>query len=285
MKSIMHKRRTVRMRKVILLKGMFNDIDGMAMKWAGTVDELRRAFALVHEEYLRAGYIKGPTSSGMLFNIHNLLPSTNVLVIKCREEVISTVSLIRDTEHFGLPMDSIYSDELNGLRKKGRSLSEACGLATSGKFRWRNIFMFSFRKMYWHAINNGASDICIMVNPKHVAFYKTIFLFEELGPEKFYPRLGVPAVALRMNLEDHEVNLRQAYSDFDPDCNLYHFFYEGRAEAIEDMKWKVNLHEKPSKTEKIFHYFLDRKMDVFEKLTPVQKDYVLGFYRALEAAH
>jgi hypothetical protein len=273
------------MRKVILLKGMFNDIDGMAMKWADNLDELRRAFALVHEEYLRAGYIQSPKSSGMLFNIHNLLPSTNVLVMKCREEVISTVSLIRDTEHFGLPMDSIYPDELNALREKGRSLSEACGLATSGKFRWRNIFMFSFRKMYWHAINNGASDICIMVNPKHVAFYKTIFLFEDLGAEKFYPRLGVPAVALRMNLEEHEENLREAYDGFQRDCNLYEFFYEGRDEAVEEMKRKAHLQEKPSKTEKVFQYFLDRKKDVFEKLTPEQKNYVLGFYHALEGAH
>lgn len=282
MKSLAHQRRVVRMRKVFLLKLMFDDLDCLVMKWAQTLDEHKKAFALVHEEYLRARYIRHPRPSRMLFNIHNLLPSSSVLIMKRNEDVVSTLSLIRDAKPFGLPMDSIYSDELNELRQSGRRLTEACGLATSDTFRWRNFFMFSFREMYWHAVNTGASDICIMVNPKHVAFYKTIFLFEELGPEKFYPRLGVPAVALRMNLESHEERLRDAYSGFDASCNLYRFFYEAQPETGEEERLKLNLGEGFSLTDKLFQDFFAKKTDAFESLNQEQKSYVLGFLQALE---
>ncbi len=285
MESRMQKRRTVRMRKAILLKGLFDDMNGLAMKWAQTLDEHRKAFALVHEEYLRAGYIQSPKPSRVLYNIHNLLPSSDVLIIKSDENVISTLSLIRDVERFGLPMDSIYSDELNELRGSGRRLAEVCGLATSGKFRWRNFFMFTFREMYWHALNSGASDICIMVNPKHVSFYETILLFEDLGPERFYPRLGVPAVALRMNLENHEEQLREAYSGFERNCNLYSFFYEAQPKAEEEENLKIVPGEKPNMVDKLFQHFLAKKTDAFESLNPAQKNYVLGFFQALEGAH
>lgn len=273
------------MRKAILLRGIFDELDGLKLSWANTLEEYRQAFSLVHEEYLRAGYIQRPNASRMLFNLQNLLPCSSVLLISHRGVVVSTLSLVQDTNSLGLPMDSIYSSELNSLRGKGRRISEACGLATSNKFRWKNIFMFTFRAIYWHALENNLTDICVMVNPKHAAFYKTLLLFEEIGPEKHYPRLGVPAVALRLNLEGQQERLWKAYKDFDRDCNLYKFVYENFPESAEEEKLRANLEQKENLGNKVLRHFLPKNLGVVGKLTPRQRSNVLGFYRGLRAIH
>ena len=51
-------------------------------------------------------------------------------------------------------------------------------------------------------------------------------IFERLGEEKFYPNVNAPAVALRMNLDEYENNVKQAYKGYAPQNSLYSYFYE-----------------------------------------------------------
>jgi hypothetical protein len=269
-------------RKSALLKGIFDNIERPIMKWADSQEELERAFSLVYEEYLRAGYIKEPNQyRGVFFNIHNLLPKSRTLIIKCGRDVLATLSMVVDGMEFGLPMDSLYLQEMNLLREKGRKPCEVCSLAVSHKFVSAKLLMPLIRAMYWNAINNQMDDICIMVNPKHVPFYMTILLFESLGPEKFYPRVSAPAVALRMVLRSHKESLKEAYRGVEPEYSVFNYFYEGHSLLPEFGEPLLESNSQQLLTSEIVTYFLKKKKNILKGLLPSQVGFLTDKYPML----
>lgn len=280
MKKIFNKMSS-RMRRAFFLKGMLHLIHGASMKWADTTQELERSFRLVYDEYLKLGYIKEPNSSNIFFNIYSLLPNSDTMVMKSNDEVISTLSMVRDDEHFGLPMDEVYHDDLNKLRKQGRKLCEFCSLASSGEFEHRNLFMYLFRSMYLNAVDTGINDICIMVNPRHVAFYKTILFFEELGTKKTYVRINQPAVALRLNLDMSEQKMKEAYEDCEPEYSLYHFVYEQPRNYLINQDLLLRSKELRRITAQDVLYFLKKETNILQALLPSQKASIAHKYPAL----
>ena len=246
-----------RVRQSLLLRLLINDIDSFLIKWAETREELGDAFKLVYDEYKRSGYIKEHKARNMFFYIHHLLPDTAVLLMIDKEKVVSTLSLVVDSEEFGLPMDSIYRDELDDLRKYNRKVIEACALATSAKYRSANVFSYLFRQAYWHAVDNCTNYISIMVNPKHVQFYKKILLFEDLGIEKNYPRVGAPAIALRLDIAKYEEKLKSAYRGYPAECNLYRFVFKNEDLSPEAKKIWFDIDSYNGVGEKVTRYFYD----------------------------
>lgn len=233
-------KRVRRMKRSKALQFDCKGIHSPCVQWADTPEDLKQAFTLVHDEYLKLGYIREPDPSGMFFGIHNLLPETATLVIKSAGKVVATLTQVADTPEHNLPMDQLYKKELNRLRRKGRKLAELCSLVTSKRLRWKNLYMQMSRIMYTHALCNGVDDFCIMVNPKHVSFYKMIFLFEELGPERHYPALGVPAVALRADLRRMKGRLEKTFGNLGRECNLYHYMH-GEQKNRHDFPWADDL--------------------------------------------
>jgi hypothetical protein len=266
-----------------MLKLLLDEVEGLYMQWAETIEDLEQTFVLVHDEYVRSGYIREAKPSNIFFNMHNLLPHASILLMKCQNTVVCTLSNVLDSVPFGLPMDSVYKQELDQLRNQGRLLCEFCALATAADFRWRNIFAYIFREMLWHAISHNVNDLCIMVNPKHEAFYRTILLFEDLGPERNYPRLGVPAVALRADLDTWLERIHEAYMEFEDDCNLHRFLYEGRAQYLRENGYAFEF-EKGSGSaidESMVHYFLSKESGPLQNLSVAEKEYVRTCYPGL----
>jgi hypothetical protein len=144
------RRRTIRIKRSALLRSNLDHVD-------------RPTFSLVYNEYLEEGYIKDSDRSGLHFNIYHILPETVVFVFKSYLKVISTLTLIFDSETFGLPMDVLYRKELDALRRRKRTLVELSSLATAKDARWHNVFMYLNRAMVWYAMYRNASDLCIMV--------------------------------------------------------------------------------------------------------------------------
>ena len=278
MKRTMQDRQSNWIKRSLFLKEMFDHIDTPTMKWAEDLDELEQAFSLVHEEYLKLGYIKQPKSSKMFFNIHNLLPESGTSVIKCGSKVVATMGIIMDDKHFGLAMDAVYHKELNQLRSQGHKLCEFGALATSREFRRNNLFMYLFRSIYWDAVNRGVNKICIMVNPKHVPFYKTVLLFENLGPERDYHRLEAPAVGLQIDIDTYIDKLRAYYRNFEPEFNLYGFVYNGRSAFLKNQGSMLGKKEHRSIDGHIAQYFFTKEKNILKKLSPVQKDYMLKIH-------
>ena len=281
------RRRTVRIKRSELLKARLDDIDRPAVKIAGDIDEFKQAFSLVHDTYLRMGYLSTPKPHGMLFGIHTLLPQTVIFVAKSYLTVISTLTEIFDTELFGLPMDELYQKELDGLRSKGRKIVELSALVTPADFRWMNVFMYISKVMYLYSLDRGVNDLCIAVNPKHVRFYKHILLFEDLGPERYYPRVNAPAVALRVNMDCIKEKLKSTYDGLDFDCNLHDYLHgeagAGASEKTsavlpgEDSPGNGNSHWTPENVK----YFLLLEKSIPDGLNGGQKEFLLSSYPGL----
>lgn len=213
-------------------RGLFGPIERAAIvKWAESDQEFLQSFNLLYERYLKLDYIKENKSFPFHCNAHSLLPKTKKAIFVRNNAVISTLDIVKDTKSGGLPMDQIYNDELNYLRAQGRKLCEVGSLASSYNVNWQNTFMPLFRVVFWHALNNGMNDICIMVNPKHEAFYRSIMVFESLGKEKFYPGVNAPAIAFRMNLDHCKQAVRSAYRGFAAENSLYSYVYEWKLTA------------------------------------------------------
>ena len=272
------RRRTIRIKRSALLRNKLDDIDRPAIKIAESRDELEQAFSLVYQEYQKLGYITEPDPSQMSISIYNFLPETAVFIFKSYLTVISTLTQVFDSKLFGLPMDVLYRDELAPLRDKDRKLVEIVALATTRDRRWRNVFMYLTRAMFWYALYQQVNDLCITVNPKHVEFYKTIFLFEDLGPEKHYPKVNAPAVALRLNLDDIHGKLKQAYSGLDFDCQLDSYYERmatsDRSSALGEPQLPARKKVMEPDTAK---YFLG-KANVLDSATSQQAEYLRSVY-------
>lgn len=197
--------------------------DRLEIKWAETLHERRSAFSLVHDEYLRLGYIRKPTPSGMIYRLHHVLPTSSTLILKDGPVVVGTLTHVLDTDLYGLPMDKLYGLELNALRRRGRRLAELSALATRRDYCLQSLFMLLVRAAYAYALERRVTDFCIMVNPRHAAFYRTLFLFEDLGPVKPYPLVNAPAVALRADLVTFPDRLRDLLNGSASDPPVHSF--------------------------------------------------------------
>lgn len=281
------RRRTVRIKRSALLSAKLDEIDRPAIKSAENMDEFSQAFGLVYKEYLRSGYIPEPKSSEMLYNIYHLLPETTVFVAKSYLTVVSTLTQIFDSDLFGLPMDSLYKNELDVLRDRGRKIAEITALATEKSFRWKNLFMYLCKAMLWHTKYSGINDLCITINPKHVRFYKTIFLFEQFGPERHYPRVNAPAVPLRLNIDEIDKRGKDVYDTSEFECNLYDYFFRMRNNRKPDdtptVKDKVTPLPSNRKLmdKETAAYFVNTDPSVLDNLSPVCRTYLASIYPGL----
>nr|WP_143890909.1 hypothetical protein [Desulfomicrobium baculatum] len=114
--------------------------------------------------------------------------------------MISTATLVPDSNQFGLPMDDLYGKELGSLRRQRRKVVEVCSLASS-THRFSRIGIHNFtRLLFLYCVFLDVDDVCVMVNPKHVPVYKRLCDLELFGDEKHYHRVNAPAVALRADV-------------------------------------------------------------------------------------
>ena len=169
-------------------------------KIAATRDERAAAFRLVYQSYLRAG-LGEANAHEMRVTPYHMLPSTEVFIAVLRGEVISTVSLIADSE-LGLPMETVYGREVAAHRDRGLSFGEVSCLADRrGSFRrFFPVFLKLSRLMVQYARRQGLDELLVAVHPKHARFYQRFMAFELTGEETVYPTVrNHPAVALNLD--------------------------------------------------------------------------------------
>ncbi len=122
--------------------------------------------------------------------------------------VVGTMSLCLDDAH-GLPADDNFPDKLDQLRACGRRLCEPSRLAID-KGVTKRVFaaLIHISYLYSHRVH-GYTDYVIEVNPRHVQFYKRMLGFADFGGERACPRVGAPAVLLRLPLSHMGEQIRR----------------------------------------------------------------------------
>lgn len=195
------------------------------IKIASTEYELSAAYRLLHDSYVKSGFMN-PDSTGMRVLPQHLLPHTTTIVAKWDGTVIGTLSLIRDNP-LGLPMEKIFN--VNHRRKGGRRLAEVSSLAVNPKFRGQvsQALFPLFRYVYQYAKEYfGIHEFVIAVNPSMVDLYLAFMCFERLKakplPYEFVK--GAPAVGLFLNFE---TCVEQLIRDFAhrPDQGNFHKYW------------------------------------------------------------
>ncbi len=172
-------------------------------KIAETLSEFDGACRLVHDLYVREGYID-PQPGGMRVTPFSLLSATRTFIGCEKNNIFLTVTLFGDSPQ-GLPMDSLYRSELDMLRKEGRKIAEVGALAvkSTAKLTFRDKVMMLFRIVLQYAWSDmHCDDIVIVINPKHRGFYEKVLSFKQIGGEEAYEYVkGNPAIALRLDLK------------------------------------------------------------------------------------
>ena len=164
------------------LKKVIPEIGEVEYKIASSREEIEQSMAFVYKEYLLRGFILPKYyRSGLRITLHHVLPGTTTFVGLKNKKVVITNTLIPDSP-LGLPMDTVYKEEVDKLRRAGRKVAEGAYLALNSDLFGRGLFsMFNFRKIDFlftmfkllldYASGVGSfDDICLVTNPKYMIF-------------------------------------------------------------------------------------------------------------------
>jgi len=175
--------------------------------------EWEQAFQLVASSYQARGY-EVPRPGGIRFTPYHALPDTVTFVAKHEQRVVATLSLVPDNAILGLPMECVYAQELERLRRAGRRLVEVTSLADSGLSlrEFVPVFVTLLRLSAQYGIQQGADTWVISINPRHRSFYRKVMGFVPLGPWRAYPSVqNHPAEAYWLDVPLLQTNAPAMY--------------------------------------------------------------------------
>ncbi|MBA4387683.1 MAG: hypothetical protein C0404_06855 [Verrucomicrobia bacterium] len=231
---------------------------------ANTLESRKRAWSMVYRSYLEKGYAEADAEE-LWYGLYDAMPQTTTFIVTRDGRDISTVTVVFDSE-FGLPADQLYSDELNLMRRSGRRLCEVVSLASTETDRrecievLKHLFkvgLFMASKMV------DATDFVITVNPHHASFYEKRLLFEQLGPEKSYSKVGgAPAVLLVLDLVTLSDKYMAAYGP--REGSIWHHFFEEEASyhTVQFLSENVDYRGRGE----LIRWFAEKKPAVLERL-------------------
>ena len=139
------------------------------------------------------------------------------LAASLRGEVVNTLSLVLDGE-LGLPLEKLYTEEVEMRRRNGRLLGEISCLADRRR-QSRSTSPSTFRVLFrvmclviQTAAQRGVDELLITVHPRHSRFYQRRFAFVAAGEVRNYDLVeGNPAVLLSLDLKAMPHQEREIY--------------------------------------------------------------------------
>src|SRR5208282_5507403 len=196
----------------VLVAGISREI---YVKIASERKEWEEAFRLVTANYQAAGY-EPLNANTIRFTRHHALPDTRVFVAKVEGRVVFTFTLVPDNSVLGLPMESIYSDEIQELRQSGRRLAETICLAEDGlsQREFLNAFMTMIRVMKQYHVRQGGDSWVMSCNPRHRNFYTKKLGYQPFGALRSYDAVqGAPAEAYLLDQDIMQANAPKGYQE------------------------------------------------------------------------
>lgn len=208
-----------------MIKIDLDPFPGLKLRVARTEHELSSAFRLLHDNYVRSGFMT-PHPSGMRITKYHALSSTTTLIACIGEKVVGTVSIVRNGA-FGVPLDSVF--DVQPYLKKGVRIAEVSSLAVhpehSGK---RGQILFPLINFLYHYCQYyfGVDYLVIAVNPSWWDFYRHILLFDKLEDRvvsEYSFVNGAPAVGGILYLKTVRERLAAIYNHRSANQNIFDF--------------------------------------------------------------
>lgn len=245
----------------------------LVLKIADTREELEACFKLLHDAYVSSGFMT-PDPSGMRVTIYHALPTTTTLCAKYDNQVVGTLSLIRESA-IGFPLQRIF--DLTGIREKEGNIAEVSALAVHPRFRRTGgTILFPLMKFMYEYCTTffDTRHLVIAVNPRHIEMYESLLFFTRLSStvvESYDFVNGAPAVGATLDLKHAPEILRKAYAGKPTRRNLYHYFKETTLPNIQIPHRRFFTTNDPVLTPDLIDYFFNQRTTVFADLSDRKK--------------
>ena len=155
------------------------------------------ALRLVHQVYAQAG-LTAERPQAMRVMRHHLSDQTQILIAKRGQEVMLTGTLVGDAE-YGMPLESLFADEVAAMRSAGLKLGEISCLASDlglhdKKERFERLVTL-ISLIFQTARRRGMDRLLLAVHPRHAKIYQRLFGCVPCSDVKQYAAVqGNPAV-------------------------------------------------------------------------------------------
>lgn len=179
--------------------------DPVSIAIATTAGDRLAAARLVGRLYSAEGYLGNDhRGDSPYFTLHHLLSEATVFVAREGSHIIGTLTVILDSGA-GLPMESLYGEDVDALRNAGRSVCEICSLAIDPyrEKRSSSLVLNLFKQaMSFLVYLTPVTDALITLKPSHAEFYGRRLGFSPMGGLKFDGRFSdAETVAMRLSRE------------------------------------------------------------------------------------
>jgi hypothetical protein len=133
-------------------------------------------------------------------------------------------------------IDGLYAEEADALRRQGCKLAEFTRLAVDNNVHSKPLLAALFHIAFIYARNiHRCTDLLIEVNPRHQGFYRRMLGFETVGTMRGDPRVGAPAVLLRLDLDYAQAEITRLGGNPNVDTvtrSLYPFAFAAHEEVL-----------------------------------------------------
>ena len=245
----------------------------LVLKIAETQEELEACFTLLHDAYVSSGFMT-PDPSGMRVTIYHALPTTTTLCAKIGDQVVGTLSLIRESA-IGFPLQRIF--DLTDVREKEGQIAEVSALAVHPRYRRTGgTILFPLMKFMYEYCTTffDTRHLVIAVNPRHIEMYESLLFFKRLTAnvvENYDFVNGAPAVGATLDLKHAPEIMRKAYAKKPPNRNLHRYFCETKLPNIQIPHRRFFTTNDPVMTPQLINHFFNVRTSVFTDLSDRKK--------------
>lgn len=249
-------------------------------KIAETKEEFEEAYRILHDSYVHSGFMK-PDPSGLRVLKHFLLPTTQTIVVKFRERVIGTMSIIRRTK-IGLPLEESFSIE--DYIKDGEPCAEVSSLAIDkNHLGERGLVFLPICKYFNEFITEymGINKIFITVNPAMADYYECLLLFKELKmikTQNYDFANGAPAVGFWYDLSLAPSQYEKIYGSKNSEKNLFWYFFKMNCSnfIFPNRKFYKSIYSMMNK--EMIDYFFNQRTSLLDSLKDEELVYISQMY-------
>jgi hypothetical protein len=171
--------------------------------------DLERAWRIRHNAYVRAEHI-APTPSGMYRDAWDDSAIVTQFLAEKEGIAVGAVRLVLDSAR-GLPMETIFPQEVRNLREQGGRLAEASGMSVDDNRRgtYPRVYCRLGTALMDHVRVLGIDTLCVAVHEDDFNLYHDRLKFEEMGSPYEYPSFHCLAYPfyLRANSDEHTAAL------------------------------------------------------------------------------
>lgn len=254
----------------------------MVFKIAETKEELEQAFRILHDSYVREGYMVAD-ASGLRITPYHAIPTTTTLIAKIGERVVGTVSLIRQSS-LRLPIQTAF--DISQVTSSGDQIVEISSLAIDRSYRGTSaqLLFWLSKYVFEYCRTSFAIDfIFVTIHPRQIDLYENIILFQRLSSpsvDRYGFANGAPAVAEYIDMREYSNRLLDVYWNKPPERNVYAFIMVRRlSRQFHFPERAVYTVNDPVMTPEFLDYFFNLKTDVFKNLSDEQLEALHEIYR------